>query len=130
MAKSQQEWDNWDIVLEEELKLYSKEIADKISKEAKRQSRKLTQLIKEDAPEKTGEYKSNWHSKLMWSGATGVRYRVLNVKKWQLTHLLEYGHIDEKTGGRVRAFPHISNNAKKIVSEFEKNVLEIIKNTK
>lgn len=118
---------DWEKELQEQMTIYSREIADNVDKKAKQKASELSRALREDSPEKTGEYKKGWQSKLMYKSATGSRYKVRNVKKAQLTHLLEYGHINAKTGKRVKAIPHIKKNADKIISEFERDVESILK---
>jgi hypothetical protein len=53
---------------------------------------------------KTKHYKKSFAVKKAGAKDSFNGYVVYN-KKWQLTHLLEYGHAT-RNGGRTRAFPH------------------------
>lgn len=48
--------------------------------------------------------------------AYGTTYTIHNKKKYQLTHLLEEGHVNVD-GSRARAFPHVAPAAEKAVKE-------------
>lgn len=85
--------------------------------------------ISTHAPSNTGKYKKSWKKKLAYSSADESRY-VVYSSRYQLTHLLEYGH--EKwiygyyTGGRVSAKPHIrpaeARAEQQLVSEIKKEL--------
>jgi len=67
-----------------------------------------------------GSYAKSW-TKTKESNVLGVTgYTVHNKKHYQLTHLLEFGHIIAGTGKRSKAFPHIgdaNNRASKLFIE-------------
>ena len=52
-----------------------------------------------------GDYAAGWAFQKSEEAKLG--YVVWNPKHYQLTHLLEFGHIIAGTGKRSRAFPHI-----------------------
>lgn len=62
--------------------------------------------IQNTAPKDTGEYAKSW--RVTKTGETSNRLNlVVNSKdRYQLTHLLEYGHA-KRGGGRVAAKPHL-----------------------
>ena len=74
----------------------------------------------------SGKYKKSWKKKLAYSSATESRYTVYSTK-YQLTHLLEYGHEKwlwgDYTGERVKAIPHIRPAEEKA----EQNLINKIK---
>ena len=58
------------------------------------------------APKRTGAYKKSWTVKKTGENATSISVVVHSKNKYQLAHLLEFGHA-KRGGGRTRANPHI-----------------------
>ena len=58
------------------------------------------------APVKTGAYKKSWAVKKRSENAISISMTVHSRNKYQLAHLLEYGHA-LRGGGRTQAHPHI-----------------------
>jgi len=80
--------------------------------------------IVDASPVLTGKYKKGWTIKRD-ENAFKLICTIHNKNRYQLTHLLENGHL-MKNGVRSKAFPHIGNNAIKanheLVTEVEKMV--------
>ena len=49
-------------------------------------------------------------------------YTIYNAKHYQLTHLLEFGHVIAKTGKRSVARPHIAAVNEAVAQQFVKEV--------
>ena len=77
-----------------------KEIVEDTAKECRDQ-------IKATAPVRTGAYAKSWTVKKNKTTATAVSATVQSRDRYQLTHLLEFGHA-KRNGGRVAARPHIA----------------------
>ena len=95
---------------------------------AKKHANKLAKAIKEASPvgdgSRKGHYKDGWTSYKAYENAAGsVEYGVRNKKKYQLTHLLEHGHI-AANGKRVGKRPHINGPAEAEIEAFIKDVEE------
>ena len=75
---------------------------------------------------RTGKYNKGWKVNTQ-KGKGEINCIVHNATDWQLTHLLEKGHVT-RNGGRTKAFVHIKPVEEKYVSEYEKSVEKIIKN--
>ena len=66
----------------------------------------VKQQIEFTAPKKTGKYSKSWAIKKTRETSDSIQI-VVHSKRYQLTHLLEFGHA-KRGGGRTRAFPHIA----------------------
>ena len=62
--------------------------------------------IRQNAPKNTGAYARSWAVKKTRETSDSIQI-VVHSKRYQLTHLLEFGHA-KRGGGRTRAFPHIA----------------------
>ncbi len=86
-----------------------------------RVSRECVKKLRNTSPKKTGDYAKGWVSEKAVAHGNTVDYIVRNKTDYQLTHLLEHGHVVvNKKGeyGRAPAHPHI-----KPVEEWANNEL-------
>lgn len=98
----------------EEVQKISKEVADEAAKK-----------LKSSSPKQSGQYASGWKVKTQ-KGPRRISCVVYNAKKPQLTHLLEWGHVNAATGRRVAAESHIEPVEEWANQEFEKRVKEAV----
>ena len=63
--------------------------------------------IRANAPKDTGDYAKSWTMKTTKENSNALQVTVHSRNRYQLAHLLEYGHA-KRGGGRTRAFPHIA----------------------
>ena len=68
------------------------------------------------------KYAKGWTCTKAYESNFGIRFRVRNKNKPQITHLLEYGHA-KVSGGKVEPRPHI----KKAEENAKENLLKAIK---
>lgn len=81
--------------------------------------------LKSNSPKRTGKYAKSWKVKQV-SGRGYVHNTIYNTR-YQLTHLLEKGHV-KRNGGFVPPKVHIAPVESIINRDFEKSVENIIKN--
>lgn len=112
--------------VEKQLKDYTEDVVDGIKKAAIDGTKKGARLLKQSSPKDTGEYGKGWRSRTAYESQTELRAQVYNAKKPQIAHLLEDGHKGPYGKGHVAARPHIGQVEQKIVSDFEKEVEEIL----
>lgn len=62
--------------------------------------------------DQSGDYRKGWTRKKVNGGW------VIHNKKYQLTHLLEKGHVIDGGTGRSRKFPHIEPEEQQAISKF------------
>ena len=78
-----------------------------------------------DGPKvRRGKYARGWKVKEEKS-TTIPTYTVHNATDYQLTHLLEYGHVLRKGGrvyGRAKPYPHIAKAEAAAIKSFEQSI--------
>ena len=77
--------------------------------------------IKETAPKNTGAYAKSWSVKTERETSSSLQLIVHSRNRYQLAHLLEFGHA-KRGGGRVAAQPHIAPAEEKGVGELEREI--------
>lgn len=101
------------------------EYADLASLEMKTAVRKAGKSVKNNiqanAPKKTGAYSKSWSVKTTKETSTSLELTVYSPKKYQIAHLLEFGHA-KRDGGRTRAFPHIAPAEEAGVKQLEDDI--------
>ena len=77
--------------------------------------------IQSTAPSNTGAYAKSWTVKTERETSNSLELIVHSRNRYQLAHLLEFGHA-KRGGGRVAAQPHIAPAEEKGVGELEKSI--------
>lgn len=77
--------------------------------------------IQANAPKKTGAYSKSWSVKTTKETSNSLELTVYSPKKYQLAHLLEFGHA-KRGGGRTKAQPHIAPAEEAAVKQLEQDI--------
>lgn len=109
---------------------YSEEIQEEITLEAKRLGVESTNKLRKNSPKsknskRSGKYSKGWKVKTR-EGKGFVNVIIYNKTDYQLTHLLENGHL-AKNGKRVKGIIHIAPIHDELIETYSKNVEKIIK---
>ena len=78
----------------------------------------VRQQIQSTAPSNTGAYAKSWTVKTERETSSSLKLVVHSRNRYQLAHLLEYGHA-KRGGGRVSARPHIAAAEEAGIEELE-----------
>lgn len=100
-----------------ELNAYSMDLSQVIVSVAKEVGKEALEMLKSISPKDTPDYYSKWRMQIKSTQEMAVMLVIYN-KKYQLTHLLEFGHASVN-GGRASAEPHIARVQDWINKEFE-----------
>ena len=95
-----------DIIMKE-LEEYAKLATDDMKDAVKDTAKSVKKDIEGSAPVLPGRYKKSWSIKSISENANSIDMVVHSRNRYQLTHLLEYGHA-KRGGGRVEGKPHIA----------------------
>ena len=77
--------------------------------------------IQAAAPKDTGAYAKSWAVKTTKETSNSLEVVVHSRTKYQLTHLLEFGHA-KRGGGRVSARPHIAPAEEAAIGKLEREI--------
>ena len=94
-------------VIMEGLQEYADLATEDMKAAVKKAGRKAKSDVQAGAPVDTGQYKKSWTVKTTKESANAMEVTVHSKSRYQLAHLLEFGHA-KRGGGRTRAFPHIA----------------------
>ena len=99
---------------------YDQEVADKTKKVVDKVSKETVERLQQISPKRTGVYAESWRRQKAYEDTRTKRNTVYNSKKYQLTHLLEYGHASKN--GEVKGLPHISIANKEATEKLEQGI--------
>lgn len=103
-----------------QLAIYTREVKEGMEEAKAQSSKNLVKELRQTSPKQTGDYRKGWRTKKV-----GNAMVVYNKTDYQLTHLLEKGHV-KRGGGRVGAKVHIRPAEEKAIAEFLKEVQKVI----
>lgn len=86
---------------------YAKLAVDDLKADVQKAGKKVKEQIESTAPKDTGKYAKSWAVKKTKETSDSIEVVVHSKTRYQLTHLLEFGHA-KRGGGRVAARPHIA----------------------
>lgn len=118
--------DDMDDVIMNELEKYANLATDDMKDAVKDTAKSVKKDIESSAPVLTGRYKKSWRIKKIRENANSLDVLVHSSNRYQLTHLLEFGHA-KRGGGRVAGKPHIAPAAEKGEQDLIKAIEEKLK---
>ena len=113
-------------VIMEGLQEYADLATDDMKAAVKKAGDEAKKDVQAGAPVKSGKYKKSWTVKTTKENSNSLEVTVHSRNRYQLAHLLEFGHA-KRNGGRTRAFPHIAPAEAKAAEFLEKEVERALK---
>lgn len=113
-------------VIMEGLQEYADLATDDLKKAVKKAGDEAKKDIQNNAPVKTGAYKKSWTVKTMKETSNAMEVVVHSKNRYQLAHLLEFGHA-KRGGGRTKAIPHIAPAEARAAEILEREVEAALK---
>ena len=105
---------------------YSKLATADMKKAVKKAGNDVRKEIQSTAPKETGAYAKSWAVKTTKESAEKLEVTVHSKKRYQLAHLLEFGHA-KRGGGRTKAQPHIAPAEENGINALEKAIEKALK---
>ena len=107
--------------INEGLKEYATLASIEVKKAVRKSAKTVKEQIQSGAPSRTGAYKGSWVATKQSESSQSFQMVVHSKNRYQLAHLLEFGHALRK-GGRTRAFPHIAPAEERAAQTLEREV--------
>lgn len=126
MATDRVKIDQMAHVIMEGLQEYADLATDDMKAAVKKAGNEAKKDVQLGAPVKSGRYKKSWTVKTTKENSNSLEVTVHSRNRYQLAHLLEFGHA-KRGGGRARAFPHIAPAEQKAAELLEKEVERALK---
>ena len=105
----------------EELEEYADLAAEDMKSAVKKAAATVRKDIEASAPRNTGDYAKSWAVKKRKETSNSMTVVVHSRNRYQLAHLLEFGHA-KRGGGRVSARPHIASAEQKGIEHLEEEI--------
>ena len=105
----------------EELEEYADLAAEDMKSAVKKAATTVGKDIETSAPRNTGDYAKSWAVKTTKESSHALQVTVHSRNRYQLAHLLEYGHA-KRGGGRVAARPHIAAAEEAGIEQLEREI--------
>ena len=105
---------------------YSKLATSDMKKAVKKAGNDVRKEIQSTAPTETGAYAKSWAVKTTRESAERLEVTVHSKNRYQLAHLLEFGHA-KRGGGRTKAQPHIAPAEENGINALEKAIEKTLK---
>lgn len=106
---------------------YADLASDDMKKAVKKAGTTVKREIQINAPEDTGAYAKSWAVKNVRETSQSLELTVYSKNRYQLAHLLEFGHA-KRDGGRVAGKAHIAPAEKKAVRQLEDEIERSLRN--
>ena len=103
------------------LREYSSLAADEMKEAVRAAGNTVRDEIREKAPKDTGIYAKSWTVKKQRETSSSLSLTVHSRNRYQLAHLLEFGHA-KRGGGRVSAKPHIADAEAAGIRQLEEDI--------
>lgn len=101
------------------------EYADLAAEDVKQAVRDAGEMVRKEiranAPKDTGDYAKSWAVKKTKETSSSLTLTVHSKNRYQLAHLLEYGHA-KRGGGRVEGIAHIAPAEEKGIRQLEEEI--------
>lgn len=101
-------------------------VVDDVKEAVKKSGNTVKKSIEESAPKDTGDYAKSWVVKTTRETANSLELTVHSRNRYQLAHLLEFGHA-KRGGGRVAAQSHIAPAEEKGIKQLELEIERSLK---
>ena len=114
-------------VIMDGLKEYADLATDDLKAAVKKTGNEVRKQIQSTAPKASGKYSKSWSVKTTKESSNGMEVTVYSRNRYQLAHLLEFGHA-KRGGGRVAARPHIAAAEEAGIESFEQAIERSLRN--